>query len=163
MGHAVEVRADHQHLGSLAAQHRPQVAGLIGVDLDGLAGELEPGALEERGAEVLDGGEATEAYYEWLIKQLPEGATVRMALVDAHRIGRKCCEFWCDYTDQPDVSPDPNDWELSDLDIRTAVAGLVTTYPNLGDYADAVRNAALLEALHNGFEERRGELVEAAQ
>ena len=34
LGHAVEVRADHERLGALAAQHRPQVAGLVLLDLD---------------------------------------------------------------------------------------------------------------------------------
>jgi hypothetical protein len=114
--------------------------------------------LPECARVVLDGNEATEAYYEFLLEQLPESATVRMALVDAHRIGRECCEFWLEYTDQPGVSSDPADWELSDLDIATAVAELIVTYPDLGDYTDAV-----LEALRAGFSERRGELVEAAQ
>ena len=77
------------------------------------------------------------------------------ALVDAHHIGREC---WVGYTDQPGVSADPNDWELSDLDIATAVAELIQTYPDLGDYTDAV-----LDALREGFSERRGELAEAAQ
>jgi hypothetical protein len=114
--------------------------------------------LPECARTVRDGGEATEAYYEWLVEQLPEDATVRTALVDAHKIGRECCEFWLGYTDQPGVSSDPNDWELSDLDIATAVAELIVTYPDLGEYTDAV-----LEALRTGFSERRGELVEAAQ
>ncbi len=110
--------------------------------------------LPECARAVLDGGEATEAYYEWLLEQLPEGATVRTALVDAHRIGRECCEFWLGYTDQPGVSADPNDWELSDLDIATAVAELIQSHPDLDEYTDAV-----LKALRDGFAERRGELA----
>ena len=39
LGHAVEVAADDQHVVALAAQHRPQVPGLVLVDLDGQRGQ----------------------------------------------------------------------------------------------------------------------------
>ena len=39
LGHAVEVAADDEHLRALAAQHGPQVAGLVGVDLDRQGGQ----------------------------------------------------------------------------------------------------------------------------
>ena len=68
-------------------------------------------------------------------------------LVAAYRLGRECCEFWTGYTDQPGVSSDPNDWELSALDIETAANELgVAVTPEL---------IAELEA---GFSERRREL-----
>ena len=37
--HAVEVAADHQRVAALAAQHGPQVSGLVLVDLDGQRGQ----------------------------------------------------------------------------------------------------------------------------
>ena len=71
----------------------------------------------------------------------------------AHRIGRECCEFWLDYRDQPDVPSDPADWELSDLDRRTALA-------ELGGIEDDAWGDLVVEALEAGFAERRGEICE---
>jgi len=68
-------------------------------------------------------------------------------LAAAYGIGRECCEFWAGYLDQPGVSPDPNDWELSALDIETAANELsVDATPEL------------IAALEAGFSERRREL-----
>jgi hypothetical protein len=98
--------------------------------------------LPECARTVLDGGDATAEYYAWLIGQC-EGTVS----ASAYRIGRECCEFWTGYLDQPGVSPNPSDWELSALDIETAANELgVAVTPEL---------IAELEA---GFSERRREL-----
>ena len=68
-------------------------------------------------------------------------------LAAAYGIGRECCEFWTGYLDQPGVSPNPSDWELSALDIETAANELsVDATPEL------------IAALEAGFSERRREL-----
>jgi len=68
-------------------------------------------------------------------------------LAAAYGIGREYCEFWAGYIDERGVSPDPNDWELSALDIETAANELsVDATPEL------------IAALEAGFSERRREL-----
>jgi hypothetical protein len=110
--------------------------------------------LPECARTVLAGGDATSEYYAWLISQTSVLLTVYVGdelTVEkdrtAYGIGRECCEFWVDYLDQPGVSGDPNDWELSALDIETAAIELgVDATPEF------------VAALEAGFSERRREL-----
>ena len=110
--------------------------------------------LPECARTVLAGGDATSEYYAWLISQTSVLLTVYVGdelTVEegrtAYRIGRECCEFWTGYLDQPGVSPNPSDWELSALDIETAANELgVDATPEL------------IAALEAGFSERRREL-----
>lgn len=110
--------------------------------------------LPECARTVLAGGDATAEYYAWLINQTAVLLTVYVGdklTVEENRtaygIGRECCEFWVGYLDQPGVSSDPNDWELSALDIETAANELgVAATPEL------------IAALEAGFSERRREL-----